>query len=78
MQQHTHLGGGGGRVARGVEEEEGGEQGEQGEWRRQRREGEERQALLRLLFLEEGDGEALASSSPLKLDCRSARRTRKN
>ena len=53
-------------VAGGVGEEGGGEQGEWGERRRRRREGEERRALLRLPFLGEGGGRALASSSPLE------------
>ena len=50
-------------VAGGVGGEGGGERGER---RRRRREGEERRALLRLLFLGEGGRGALTSSSPLE------------
>ena len=50
----------------------GGERGrrrEQGERRRKLREGEGRRAVLRLLFLGEGDEEALASSSHISRRC---------
>ena len=66
-QQYTHPGGGG--VAGGVGGE-GGERGERGERRGERRQGEERRAILRLLFIGEGDGGALTSSSPISRRCK--------
>ena len=50
---------GGGGVGGGVGDVGKGEEGEVG-----RRDGEERRVILRLLFLGEGDGGALASSFP--------------
>ena len=49
--------------------EEGGEWGGRGERRRGRRQGEERRAVHCLLFLGEGGGGALASSSPISRRC---------
>ena len=63
MQQCTHSGGGGGGQQGGVGGE-GAEQGEGGEVKREQRGDEERRAILRLLFLGEGDGGAPTSSSP--------------
>ena len=54
----------GGKGARGAGEE-GEEQAEQGERRRGRCRGDERRAVLLLLFPGEGDKGALASSSPI-------------
>merc|ERR1712051_337404 len=56
--------GSGGRAGGGM-----GSRRERGERRCGRREGEERRAVLRLLFLGEGDEGALASSSPISRRC---------